>query len=417
MTFQTIIAILIILLLPIGVVALTRKSKILATLGAIALCYIAGFILSSLGFLALPYDKELTETIAYVMVALSIPLILFSIDLKQVKNLAKNTVVGFSLCIVSVVVVSVVMYLIAHSSVENSHSIFSMLIGLYTGGTPNLNAIGALFNAGSDVISAANISDTIVGGIYFLFLISPFAGKLYQKVLDGKKKSKEKVENETQERLTNEEGCKTEEVVVEQNDIDGEDISQTASNDYRFGFSIKDKKSLFKLVGTFFLSVACLGVGALLELLIEGTVGNNLLYILLSVSILGIVFSFVKPVREVKGNYTLGMYLILMFSLALSMSIDWSVFLSGVLPTMLLFAISQVVVIALHMLLCKIFKVDSGSAIITSTAGVYGPPFIAPVAKACNRKDLIAPGVICGALGLAIGTILGYGVGLLLLLL
>ena len=405
MSFQTIIAIIVVFFLPVGIVALTRKSKILATLGAIALCYITGFILSSLGYLALPYDKEIIETIAYVLVALSIPLILFSIDLKQVKSLARNTIVGFVLCIVSVLIVSVVMYVITKSSNENAHSIFSMIIGLYTGGTPNLNAIGALFNAGSDVISAANVSDTIVGGIYFLFLISPLAGKLYSKVLDRKNKVVE--QKQESEQGESEKESLGEEVVV----------SQTASNDYKFGFSIKDKKSVLKLIGTFFLAVACLGVGAVLELLIEGTVGSNLLYILLSVSILGIVLSFIKPVREVKGSYTLGMYLILMFSLALSMSIDWSVFLSGVLPTMLLFAISQVIVIALHLLLCWLFKIDSGSAIITSTAGVYGPPFIAPVAKAASRKDLIAPGVICGALGLAIGTILGYGVGLLLLLL
>ncbi len=405
MSFQTIIAIIVVFFLPVGIVALTRKSKILATLGAIALCYITGFILSSLGYLALPYDKEIIETIAYVLVALSIPLILFSIDLKQVKSLARNTIVGFVLCIVSVLIVSVVMYVITKASNENAHSIFSMIIGLYTGGTPNLNAIGALFNAGSDVISAANVSDTIVGGIYFLFLISPLAGKLYSKVLDRKNKVVE--QKQESEQGESEKESLGEEVVV----------SQTASNDYKFGFSIKDKKSVLKLIGTFFLAVACLGVGAVLELLIEGTVGSNLLYILLSVSILGIVLSFIKPVREVKGSYTLGMYLILMFSLALSMSIDWSVFLSGVLPTMLLFAISQVIVIALHLLLCWLFKIDSGSAIITSTAGVYGPPFIAPVAKAASRKDLIAPGVICGALGLAIGTILGYGVGLLLLLL
>ena len=130
MSFQTIIAIIVVFLLPVGIVALTRKSKILATLGAIALCYITGFILSSLGYLALPYDKEIIETIAYVLVALSIPLILFSIDLKQVKSLARNTIVGFVLCIVSVVVVSVVMYVITKASNENAHSIFSMIIGM-----------------------------------------------------------------------------------------------------------------------------------------------------------------------------------------------------------------------------------------------------------------------------------------------
>ncbi len=413
MTFQTILAILVIFTLPIGMVVLTRKNKILATLGAIALCYIAGFILSSLGYLALPYDKEITETIAYVLVALSIPLILFSIDLKQVKNLARNTIVGFSLCIVSVVIVSIVMFLITRSSIENAHSIYSMIIGLYTGGTPNLNAIGALFNAGQDIISAANISDTIIGGLYFLFLISPLSIKLYTKVLDGKKSKN--INNISKPQELGSEGEQGEENNLPA--LDAQEISQTASNDYKFGFSIKDKKSVLKLMGTFGLAVLCLGVGAVLELLIEGTIGSNLIYILLSVSILGIVMSFIKPVREVKGTYTLGMYLILMFSIALSMSIDWSVFLSGILPTMGLFAISQVLVIALHLLLCKIFKVDSGSAIITSTAGVYGPPFIAPVAKASGRKDLIAPGVICGALGLAIGTILGYGVGLILLLL
>ena len=145
MTIQTIIAILVIFLLPIGVVSLTRKSKILNTIGAIALCYIVGFIFSSLGYWVLPYDKGLTETIAYVLVALSIPLILFSINLKQVKSLTRNVVVGFSLCIVSVITVSVIMYLVMRSYNENSHSIFSMIVGLYTGGTPNLNAIGALF--------------------------------------------------------------------------------------------------------------------------------------------------------------------------------------------------------------------------------------------------------------------------------
>ena len=193
MTIQTIIMILLIFLLPPLIVKLTRVNKFFATLGAIALCYLVGFVLSSLGYLALPYDKKLTETIAYVLVALSLPLILFSIDLREVKKLARNVIVGFSLCIVSVVIVSIVMFVIFKNSNENAHSIFSMIIGLYTGGTPNLNAIGALFNAGSDVISAANISDTIVGGLYFLFLISPLAGKLYEKILAPKKKKEEVV--------------------------------------------------------------------------------------------------------------------------------------------------------------------------------------------------------------------------------
>ncbi len=173
---------------------------------------------------------------------------------------------------------------------------------------------------------------------------------------------------------------------------------------------------MLKLVGAFFLSVLCIGVGALLEFLIDGTVGENLLYILLSVSVLGIAISFIKPVREIKGQFALGSYFILMFSLALAMSIDWATLSGTILPMLAFFACAQVAVILLHLVLCKIFRIDAGTAIVTSTAGVYGPPFIGPVAGAAKRPDLIAPGVICGALGLAIGTLLGLSIGELLLL-
>ena len=388
----TIIAILCIFGLPAPIVWLTRKNKILGAIGAIACCYIVGFIFSTIGLSGTSYDKELTTTIAYVLVALSIPLILFSIDLKAIKNLTKGTIIGYSLCIVSVLAVAFAMFFITMSFFPSAE-LSAMIVGLYTGGTPNMNAIGAAMKAGSSVLSAANVSDTLVGGIYFLLLIS-VAPKFYRFVLNRRKR-KQPLATPVQE---------TEESPEERKD------------DFIFGISIKDKKSILKLVGAFGLAVACLGVGVLLEVLIEGTVGANLLYILLSVSVLGVALSFIKPVREIKGQYTLGMYLILMFSLALSMSIDWSVFLSDILPTLAFFACAQVSVILLHILLCKIVGVDGDTAIITSTAGVYGPPFIAPVAKASGRADLIAPGVICGALGLAIGTLLGIGVGQLFLL-
>ena len=385
----TVIALLSIFCLPFPIVWLTRRSKILGAIGAVACCYIVGFVFSALGTVGVPYDKELSTTVAYVLVALSIPLILFSIDLRSVKKLTKSMVVGYLMCIAAVVIVAAVMFFITKGS-PNSINYSSMIVGLYTGGTPNLNAIGAAMGADSSVLSAANVSDTLVGGIYFLLLIS-VAPKIYRALLKERKKGKasaDTADNGTDEKI----------------------------DDFKFGISPKDKKSVLSLVGAFLLAVGCVGVGILLEVLIEGTVGANLIYILLSVSILGIVFSFIKPIREIRGQYTLGMYLVLMFSLALSMSIDWSVFLTDILPTLAFFACAQIFVILLHIVLCKIAGVDGDTAIVTSTAGVYGPPFIAPVAKAANRRDLIAPGVICGALGLAIGTFLGIGVGQIFLL-
>ena len=402
----TVIAILCIFCLPVPIVWLTRKNKILGAIGAIACCYIVGFVFSAIGLSSVDYDKGLTTTVAYVLVALSIPLILFSIDLKSIRKLTKNVIIGYSMCIVAVITVAVAMFFITLKFFPVAN-LSAMIIGLYTGGTPNMNAIGAAMNADSGALSAANVSDTLVGGIYFLFLIS-VGPKVYRFLLNRRRKPlEEAVAVPLTEEGTQNGGNQAEDV---------EEYSVHAKDDYTFGISVRDGKSILKLLGAFALSVACLGVGALLELLIEGTVGENLLYILLSVSVLGVAFSFIKPIRKIKGQYTLGMYLILMFSLALSMSIDWSVFLSDILPTLAFFACAQVGTIIVHAILCKIFRVDGDTAIITSTAGVYGPPFIAPVAKSAGRADLIAPGVICGAVGLAIGTLLGVGIGQLFLL-
>ena len=407
----TIIAIICIFCLPVPIVWLTRKNKILGAIGAIACCYIVGFVFSTIGLSPVDYDKGLTTTIAYVLVALSIPLILFSIDLRAVRKLTKSVILGYSMCIVAVIAVALAMFFITLSFFPSAN-LSAMIVGLYTGGTPNMNAIGAAMNADSSVLSAANVSDTVVGGIYFLLLIS-VGPKVYRFLLNRRKKPLESAVAQPMAEVKEEEKAEEENTEALQTE---EEQSVHARDDYSFGISIKDRNSVLKLLGAFGLAVACLGVGALLEFLIEGTVGENLLYILLSVSVLGVALSFVKPIREIKGQYTLGMYLILMFSLALSMSIDWSIFLTDILPTLAFFACAQVATIILHAILCKICRVDGDTAIITSTAGVYGPPFIAPVAKATGRADLIAPGVICGAVGLAIGTLLGVGIGELLLL-
>ena len=425
-TVLTVIAVIAIFTLPIFIVWLTRKFRLLGAVGAIVICYLVGFAFSAIGLSGHDYDKGLTTTIAYVLVALSIPLVLFSINLKSVKTLAKGTVIGYSLCIVSAVIVAVAMFFITRLFMEGTDKLAAMTIGLYTGGTPNFNAIGISLKAGSETISAANLSDSIVGGLYFLLIMSVMP-KVYGAILKrrekragGKKGARNAAVsdsgasaaadanpiNGTREASADEQAVTVESAPVE----------EPKKDDYTFGFSIKDKKSVLKLIGAFFLAVACLGVGALLEFLIEGTVGENLLYILIAVSVGGVALSFITPVREIKGQYPLGMYLILFFSIALAMSIDWTVFLTDILPTLAFFAVAQISVVLIHLLLCKIFRIDGDTALITSTAGVYGPPFIAPAAKACRRPDLIAPGIICASLGLAIGTVLGYGVGMLFML-
>ena len=404
----TICAILAMILVPAFILWLTKKVKFLGFIGAIALCYALGIVIS---VIPIPIDKSTTEMIASIFVAIAIPLILFSFDLISIKYLAKQTIVSFVLVICSAVVVSIVAFFIADAAgLANASQLSGMTTGLYTGGTPNLVAIGSSLLSPDNkesVIAAAQLSDFFVGGVYFLLILTVIK-PIYRKILGDKTQKATKVADA----VVAEQNCDVT-AASKTNLAEQSATEQNTAAEYDYKSIPRDKKSIAKLIGVIGLAIGCLAVGAGLEILINGNL-NGSLYIILTVSILGLAFSFVKPIRKVKGSYQIGQYLILIFSLGLSMSIDIYKLAVEILPTLLFFACSQVAVILLHLILCKIFKIDAGTALITSTAGIYGPPFIAPVANAYGDRELIAPGIICGTLGLAIGTLLGLGIGSLL---
>ena len=389
----TVLAVIFMLTMPAVILWLVKKVKFLGFIGAIALCYALGIIVS---VIPIPYDRGLTETLSSVFVAIAIPLILFTFDIGSVRYLAKNTVISFVLVIVSAMAVSVASYFAASAAgLANANVLSGMTTGLYTGGTPNMIAIAKalLGNASSDVIAAAQISDFFVGGIYFLLILTVIK-PIYKRFL-GDKRDK----GDGKSALEQQDGAYTQ--------------SGNVAEEYKFASIPRDRKSIVRLTLVIVLAVLCLGLGVCLEILINGNMQGSL-YIILTVSILGIALSLFKPVRNVKGSYQIGQYLVLIFSLGLSMSIDITQLVRAILPTLAFFACSQMAVILLHLLLCKIFRIDAGTALITSVAGIYGPPFIAPVANAFGDRDLIVPGVICGTFGLAIGTLLGWGLGALL---
>lgn len=376
----------VLLLVPAGIVYLTKRSRFLKSLGAIALCYVVGFLLS---LSPIPYDKELSSLISSILVALAIPLVLFSFDILSVRKLAKSTIISFVLVIVSVILVATVAGFIgASKGLPDVHALSGMATGLYIGGTPNLFAIGsALLGRDSTAINLANIADSFVGGVYFLLILTVIR-PLYSRFL-GSRAAGAVDEAETDE------------------------FTRCADSEYDYSLLPRDKKGIVKLLGVVLLALACFGIGVVLELLVNGSLDGSL-YIMVTVSVLGIAVSFIRPVREVKGSYQVGQYLILVFSLGLSMSIDFSKLVSGILPTLLFFACVQIAALIVHLLLCKLFRIDGGTALITSTAGIYGPPFIAPVANAYGDRSLIVPGVICGTFGLVTGNLFGLALGSIL---
>ena len=300
----TVVALLAVFGLPCLMILLTRKVKFFKIVGAVALCYVLGFAFSLSG---LNYDKSLVETVASVLVCIAIPLVLFGFEMKSLKRLAKKTAVSFGLVCVSAVVVATAAFLITKNFLPDAAGLTAMSIGLYIGGTPNLLAIGsAMLGTGHEAIVLANTADLFVGGLYFLFLLTA-AKPVYSFVLDGKKRKKQKAsdKNTTENKVSVETATENSDVSSDgsaRQDANGE-ISPddkrllSVANEYDFSVVERNKKSIWRLVGVVALAVACFGVGVGLELLVNGSLAGSL-FILVTVSVLGIAFSFVKPVRD-----------------------------------------------------------------------------------------------------------------------
>ena len=186
---MVILELLIIMILPAGILWLASRVPFLRKIGAVALCYLCGFLLS---LLPVPYDRNVSQLTASVVAAAAIPLILFGFDLRKVRFLAKDMIKGYALQIAAVILcVSAAAAAAAAGSAGLPYApqLGGMAAGLYTGGTPNLIAVGSALlpkTASAETITAANSADFIAGGIYFLLMLTVLP-PVYRRFLGDRK--------------------------------------------------------------------------------------------------------------------------------------------------------------------------------------------------------------------------------------
>lgn len=392
---STLIMILVILFFPRIIMLASEKFTFLKTVGPVFICYITGFLLST-PLKNIGADMTLASDISSVLVLIGMPLILFSADLPALKKLAKPMIKSFTMNTAAVLIIATGSYIIFKSMLPNAYNISGMLVGTYTGGTPNMIAIGHGLNAGPERIMLLQTADMIGGGIYFFMLLSIMPRAL------------KKVLPEYQP-------------VGSYNPEEAKYYAETFSGGKQ---SVKPLKAFMSRVGLVSVSIVCVLISMGICLLLPSQYGNTGLVklgeytalIMLLVTSFGIILSFVKKIRYAPGSYSSGQYFLLMFSIGMGLCFD----ISAVSNSLILLGMLMVIqfgTVLLHIIMAKIWKIDYHTMIITSTAGVFGPAFIIPVANALHNDEIILPGILCGILGYAIGNYLGIGVGQLLYLL
>ncbi len=358
-------------ILPFLFLRFFRDTRVADWLSPVVLCYLAGILLRNLTGIA--WDDTWSMYYAQGAVLLAIPLLLYSTDLWGWLKLARATILGFGLMVLSVLGSAVGAAFLFRASTDQDTAVLSaMLAGVFTGGTPNLNMIGIALGADGPTIVQLNAAEIACGGLYLLFLTS-VAHRFFGLFLPHFEAGRRSGEREAETGGTN-------------------------------PFSWRGVFSGLGLT----VAILALAVGGLL--LAGGSLENATVLVLL-ISTLGVGASFVPTVRRWGGTYEAGEYLLLCFSVAIGLTADFrSIFQDGWFMLAYCGAVLSGTVV-LHTLLCRLFRIDRDTAIITSTAGIYGPAFIGQVASVIRNRHMVFSGISTALVGLAVANFLGVLLG------
>ncbi len=376
---MAIVIVVFFLLFPALVIYLCRTFPFLDKIGAVVICYIIGALIGNIGILPAGFDK-VQNPLMLVTICLALPLMFFSLDIRRWTRLAGKSILSFALQTLAIVIIATAGYFIFMSHVgPETWKIAGMFIGVYTGGTVNLGAIATALQTDRTLYLAAHTSDVVVSAIYLLFLMT-VGQKLFLKVLPPFRPAEERGPEET----------------FNFNSYDG----------------IFRKDILVPLLGAFGLAVLVFVAGGLSFLVFSED--TAFVVSILVIATLGIVFSFVPKIRNIRMTYQLGNYFILVFSLVVSSMANVNRLIATA-PVMLVYVTFTILAcMVLHVMFSSFLKIDADTVIITSVAGICSPPLVPMVAAALKNREIVITGVITGVIGWVIGTYLGIAVAYIL---
>jgi uncharacterized membrane protein len=260
--------------------------------------------------------------------------------------------------------------------------ISGMLVGVYSGGTPNLAAISEMLGVSEELYILTHTSDLVIGAFLLLFLIS-VGQRFFLSFMKPYKKIIEEGDDEKAQKM----------------------VEEFESYDSIF------KKEIFRpLLKAFGLSVLIFALGGGLSFLFSSH--YQTVVAILTITTLGIASSLVPSINSIKKTFPAGMYFILVFSLVVASMADLSeMFGNGhsiVLLSIFMFILLAVIgSLLLHAIFSWIFGIDADHFIITSVALSMSPPFVPVIAGALKNRELVLSGLILGIIGYAVGNYLG----------
>ena len=372
----TIALILFFLLSPLLILRLCHRYSFINKIGAVVIAYVAGFVIGNTGLLTMiDGHARAQELLTMLTIPLAIPLLLFSMDIKKWTQIAGKTILSLVFALAAVLISVIAgFFIFRNQGIESLWDVSGMLVGIYTGSTPNLAAIQIALGADETNYMIVVTYDLLIGAFHLLFVMT-IAQRLFLSFLPA----------------------------FSYIDPASGNTSQPDGDDPYWG--LLKKNMALPLLKAFGVAAVIFGIGGAATLLVPKS--SQMTVVILIITTLGIVASLFPAIRKIDKSFELGMYLILIFSMVIASradlrNIDFVAFMIAAYVALVVFGSMLI-----QALLSWIFRIDADTYIITSTALITNPAVVLVVAGALKNREIVFSGLATAIFGLAIGNYLG----------
>ena len=370
------------LILPALIILLCRRFPALDKAGVVVLAFVAGIGLSAVisGQASWQSLNGIRTSLSEISIALALPLLVFSIDVKASLSMAGDTMKSMAIALLSVMLISAGGAFLYAGSLPDVWQISAMSVGAYTGGGPNMAAIKTAIEADETLFTTMITYDILLSSLYLLFVMT-LAKPLFSRFL----------------RPYSSDGMHAYH--------DAETFSHMADESANAYAILARPAVLMQAFAGLALSAAIVGISLAAASLVPGHMASAVTII--SITTLGVAASFVPVVRRLKGTFQLGMYLILMFCFTTGSMTDTGIITDLNLTLFTYIAFILTGSLLLQALICRLLNIDTDTFLITSSAAIMSVPFIPVIAGALKNRDIILRGFAAAIIGYILGNYLG----------
>jgi uncharacterized membrane protein len=338
-------------------------------LGGPLLLIAVPMLLANLG--VMPHAAPLYDSIAAYLVPFAIPLLLFRADFRTIVTESGPMFVAFLLAAAATVVGACVGVLVVEVGPYEAE-IAGTLASSYIGGSLNFVATAEATGIKDSSVYVAALSADAAGAVFFLILLMSMPAVAF-------------IRAAMPSRYFDTDATKAAAPV---------DVAPTAAEPF----------SLPKAATGLALSVL---ICALAEWL-SARFGIESAFILVVTALALAVANFAKPlVRRVSSDFEIGTLFMYMFFVCIGAGANLAEVIDSALPILAFIVVMVVVHLILLVAAGRLFRLDLAEVMIASNACILGPATAAALAAGKGWQPLVAPGILVGMFGYAIGTFIG----------